>query len=464
MQDYLADSLESICSISVHWSSDCNMACKYCYIDKDKRAMAGYNRQIREALEDGSFVKNIKTTMASRRNEIENISLWGAEPTINAKFFKEFIYELFDYFPNVDSVMFSTNALLGAKVLYDDFLMPLYEYAENNHRKMCFELQLSLDGPPEFNDESRHPGATQNTIDTCMLLLKNAPEQSKYFTLKVFSKATLDISYMELMNERGVECFNWYYQFFNRVQEEALRARGNKSYISVSMNGLPTLVDPGYHTVDNGHTLRKWIAHLQHVDRTKIPMYSHMPLFAQMMTGFETFLSLYENPIAHQFNAFSCSASKNNITIDHTGKLYTCNRLCRNAALADELKYKHAMRAGTNLDVDDKKWLKRTWGSQLFHNDLLSRRYLFDQLAITMALAGQIQEKYATDPEARLLLFSCLGGIMCHIGAEEDYTQNPHLMPASYFRFFGNGAIEELINYYNVEIARGELPPWKIAM
>ena len=56
--------------------------------------MAGYNRQIREALEDGSFVNNIKTTMASRRNEIENISLWGAEPTINAKFFKEFIYEL----------------------------------------------------------------------------------------------------------------------------------------------------------------------------------------------------------------------------------------------------------------------------------------------------------------------------------------------------------------------------------
>lgn len=464
MQDFMADSLESIGSISVHWSSDCNMACKYCYIDKDKKAMAGYNREIRAALEDGSFVKNIKATMASRREHIENISLWGAEPTINAKFFKDFIYDLFDYFPNVNSVMFSTNALLGAKVLYNDFVMPLYNYAEEHHRKIAFDLQLSLDGPPEFNDESRHPGATQNTIDTCLMLLTNAPSTAQYFSLRVFSKATLDISYMELMNERGIESFNWYYQFFNKVQEEAEQARGDKRYISVGMNGVPTLVDPGYHTVDNGKTLAKWISNLQYVDRSKIPTYANQPLFCQLATGLETFLRELDNPIANQFNCYSCSASKNNVTIDHNGKLYTCNRLCRNSALNDEIKYKHAMRAGTNLNVSDAKWLRRTWGSQMFHNDIMSRRYLFDQLAITMALAGQIQEKYATDPDARTLLFYCLGGVMCHIGAEEDYTQNPHLMPASYFRFFGNGAIEEMIHYYNVEIARKEIRPWNIAM
>ena len=53
---------------------------------------------------------------------------------------------------------------------------------------------------------------------------------------------------------------------------------------------------------------------------------------------------------------------------------------------------------------------------------------------------------------------------MCHIGAEEDYTQNPHLLPASYFRFFGNGAVEEMIRYYNIEIARKEIRPWNIVM
>lgn len=217
MQDYLADSLESICSISVHWSSDCNMACKYCYIDKDKKAMATYNREIRAALEDGSFAKNIKETMASRKDHIENISLWGAEPTLNAKFFKDFIYDLFDYFPHVNSVMFSTNALLGSKVLYNDFIVPLYEYAESHKRKITFDLQLSLDGPPEFNDESRHAGATANTIKTCLDIINTMPEHLDYFILKIFSKATLDISYMEIMNARGVSAFNWYYQFFDKV-------------------------------------------------------------------------------------------------------------------------------------------------------------------------------------------------------------------------------------------------------
>ena len=265
------------------------------------------------------------------------------------------------------------------------------------------------------------------------------------------------MSYMRLMNERGVECFNWYYQFFNDVQATAVRKIGNKNYIRVAMNGLPSLVDPGYHTIECGKTLAQWINHLQYVDRTKLPEYRGMPLFAQPMAGFESYWGIEDNPVAHEFNVFSCSASKNNITIDHEGTLYTCNRLCRNSALSDDFKYKHAMRAGTNLKTSDKKWLHKTWGSQSFHNDIMSRRYIFDQLALTMAIAGQIDYKYAQDADARLLLFYCMTSCTCHIGAEEDYTQNPSLLPTSYFKLLGNGAIDELINYFKVEIARGEV-------
>ena len=81
-----------------------------------------------------------------------------------------------------------------------------------------------------------------------------------------------------------------------------------------------------------------------------------------------------------------------------------------------------------------------------------------------LAYDGLHGEKYAYDDEARTFLFCCLGGVMCHIGAEEDYTQNPHLLPASYFRFFGNGAVDEMIRYYNIEIARKEIRPWNIVM
>lgn len=457
MQNYLQDSLDSICSISLHWSSDCNMACKYCYIDKDKKAMAGLNRQIRQALEDGSFAQNVKTVMASRRDFIENISLWGAEPTINSKFFKDFIYDMLDYFPNINSVMFSTNALLGAELIYQDFFLPLYNYAETHERKLKFDLQLSLDGPPEFNDESRHEGATKNTLETCYLLLEKSPPSARYFSLNIFSKATLDISYMRIMNARGIDSFNWYYQYFNNVQLTAMEKKGKKDYITLGMNALPTMVDPGYHTVEDGKSLAEWVNHLQYIDRTKLPAYQGMPLFIQPVQGLSVYFDQEYNPIAHEFNIFSCSASKNNITIDHEGNLYTCNRLCRNSALSDEYKYKHAMRSGTNMKTSDKKWLHKTWGSQSFHNDIMSRRYIFDQLAITMAIAGQIDKKYLYDDQARLLLFYCMTGSTCHIGAEEDYTQNPSLLPTSYFKLLGNGAIEALINYVKVELARKEI-------
>jgi hypothetical protein len=48
-------------------------------------------------------------------------------------------------------------------------------------------------------------------------------------------------------------------------------------------------------------------------------------------------------------------------------------------------------------------------------------------------------------------------GIYCHIGAEEDYTGNPFVPPASYFRLLGNGAQLALENYYRSERNKGVL-------
>ena len=57
--DYMAESLSNISGISLHWSSDCNMACKYCYIEKDKKCMAAYNRNIRKSLDFSGFQSDI---------------------------------------------------------------------------------------------------------------------------------------------------------------------------------------------------------------------------------------------------------------------------------------------------------------------------------------------------------------------------------------------------------------------
>lgn len=460
------NSMAEIASISIHFSSDCNMACTYCYIEKDKKCMAAYNREIRKSLEDGSFAKIIKEKAASIKDQIENLSLWGAEPTINSKFFKEFIYELLDFFPNVNGLMFSTNALLGADLIYNDFLIPLKEYSECNKRKFKFELQLSLDGPPEFNDASRHAGATENTLNVMRSIIQRMPDSSEYFTLDIFTKATLDISYMRLMLEGGVEKFQWYYDFMNRVAAEADELAKNKTCVlTQGMGSCPTLVDPGYHTVQDGKDLAAWIHTLQFVDRSKFDALNKRgPLFWQILTGMGHFLES-KNPHVDSINLFSCSSSKCNITIDHEGNLYTCNRLCRNSALSDDFKTKHAMRSNTTVGaISDKEWMKRTYGSFAFHDNILSRFEIARTQMYTLARCGQIESRYATDYDEQLSLYLCLLGLMCHIGAEEDYTQNPFLMPFSYYRYLGNGAVHEMLEYYKLEVMRGNVQAWKIVM
>ena len=58
--DFLEASLVNTKALSVHWTSDCNMACTYCYIKKDKKCMSDLNYKICQALKDGTFVENIK--------------------------------------------------------------------------------------------------------------------------------------------------------------------------------------------------------------------------------------------------------------------------------------------------------------------------------------------------------------------------------------------------------------------
>lgn len=463
MMDFIETSLATIGGLSIHWSSDCNMACKYCYIEKDKQHMAGYNRAIREALENKTFINNIRRVFdGESRNNINNIALWGAEPTINAKYFAEFSHELLDHFPNCETFMFSTNALLGADCLYGDFVIPLMEYAESHKRPISFELQFSLDGPPEFNDDSRHPGATASTLNAIMECAKRLPEDLQFFTLKMHTKATLDVSYMRIMLERGLPSFKWYYKFFNDIQLEAEKYASNKR-CRVALAGTPTIVDPGYYTKDDGITFAKWLNMMRQLDVDDLPCYCHDSLFMQALPQVGEMLE-HDNPVADAFYRWSCSAGKNNITIDYEGNLYSCNRLCKNSAIPGMTEKLSAMKAHTNIHTVDKKWIRKTWGMQLFHHDLLSRRWFADCVLIPMALAGQINPEFAHNEEMRNLLYMFCCGVMCHVGIEEEYTKNAFVIPASYARLFGNGAMEEFLKYEAQLENRGVKRKWNIAM
>ena len=72
-------------NIDFLFSTDCNMACQYCYIKKDKKEMSAYNLKTREKILNGELKQNVINSLGETHlKEIKAIGLWGAEPTINA--------------------------------------------------------------------------------------------------------------------------------------------------------------------------------------------------------------------------------------------------------------------------------------------------------------------------------------------------------------------------------------------
>ena len=404
---------------------------------------------------DGTFAKNVKEVMQENRKQIKVLELWGAEPTLNACYFADFAKEILDFFPNVKNFMFSTNALVGGKIIYDYFLVPLYEYATMNQRYINFELQFSLDGPPEYNDKSRHPGATKNSVEAMHYLIDNYPERSEYFTLEMNTKTTVDISYMEDMLAGGLDRFYWYYGWFDELQWNINQKIKTNSDIRVRCLAHPTLVDPGTHTVKDGKTLAAWIDKLCEIDKSRFKCRQGL-LFDQLLNGLAPFLK-ESNIIAHSSHSYSCSGTKNELTIGHDGRLYGCNRLGKNAVYCKDIQKKNSTNySSSSFDCKNwEEWNKRVYAQYAFHDDILARKHFCDALIALLVKTGQINEKYLNDPDENLMLFIFTTCISCHVGIEEDLTHNVFCVPTSYLKLFGNGAIDSFMRYLKIEKARG---------
>lgn len=417
------------------------MACSYCYIKKDKTCMAQLNKKIIEALADGSYLQNIKHVFSGYENNITSIDLWGAEPTLNGKYFNSFIDELCNFFPKLTHIMFSTNAYVGGEKIYSNFIEPMQHCAEKKQRFMTLEIQFSLDGPDWINDYSRKSGATAQTLSAIDYILTKY-QSLPHFSLILKVKPTLDISFMKIMCERGLESYYDYFNFFSELQKNSLELIKDKNNITIALLGYPTLVDPGDHSKEDGLIFASWLSLLRQVDTSKLPLYESGQLFLQAMVGIDTALN-NQNFAPMAYYRGSCSAGKNNLTIDYAGNLYICERLTKNLAYED---INYSLKVNSTLEHTN--WDKKLYANQAFHTNWQARRLMADAIILMAARNNEIDKKYLYDTDARTLLFYSTLGLICHIGIEEDITNNCFIFPLSYVRLLGNGALDELLNYY----------------
>lgn len=146
-------------------SCGCNLKCEYCHIAQAVNADSPrLQKETIQALQDGSFLKNVKDSLArieQSPGDIEQLSLWGQEPTLTLHYITANMEDWLNIFPNCKGIMFVTNGMgYGDRIV--DFLFAVDKYAKN---PIKVEIQFSFDGE-ESTDNIRNADSQKiyNTI------------------------------------------------------------------------------------------------------------------------------------------------------------------------------------------------------------------------------------------------------------------------------------------------------------
>ena len=427
--------------IDLFFSGYCNFKCKYCVISKCPDKMAKYNQELRESLKDGSFAEKVIDTVGYKKNDITDISFWGMEPTINADLFSRIFVPLFCFFDKTETTMFSTNSSLGIEPILE-ILNCIKDFCDSTKRKIRLSLQFSLDGPPWINDYSRNSGATLKTIET-MEKVVQADLESKYFTLVVDNKATLDDYFIKQLNQKP-DSIRKYFQFFDDLMLH-LKSLNKNSNLFFGMPAKPTFVLPGEHTQEDGKELAKFIRNLKSTDISGLVTYTH-PLIEQPMRFING--NIFSNNIFSNLNGRYCCAGYGTICIDKDGNRFDCHTLYEKVVTKEELDFcKDYMNLNSK---DDKKQRLMFENQKLLRNFPDAHFHMTESIIIALASAGQIDPIYLHNQAARKILFLLILNSLCHeICALE--TGNIYVPNTSIIKYLGNGAAQELLDYYSYE-------------
>jgi sulfatase maturation enzyme AslB (radical SAM superfamily) len=428
-------------ALDILYSGKCNMACTYCYIHKDKNKMEDYNSKIRNSILSGDFSNKIIEIFADNKEQIGTVSLWGAEPTINADVFEPFIIPLFNYFPNLSKIMFSTNALLGLPAI-KYFIDVMDEYSKKNNRKMFLEIQLSLDGPDYINDFSRHRGATNNTIKVAKEIIEYVNNCNSNFSLSIHTKATLTTEWFKYLIDIN-KCYE-YFDFFEKVQDDCLKLSTNKN-IHIAMATLPTIVNPGEHTKEDGLIFAEWVKTIRKIDVSRYKYYKH-PLYGRRTDVYDSYMkAMAHDPFIPP--RYTCSAGAGALSIDYLGNIMTCHKLHDNLMMGDSFKNWQFIKNTTiKYEEIEKEEPRLTYLNDMFHDSAEANYRIFKTLMGGLYYVGELDFDLTDDSYIKWL-FCLVDSSCCHVG-QGDETGSYFLPTMSYINLFAYGAAKELLEYY----------------
>jgi len=457
---------ERVCAGEIINAGKCNLSCEYCYIPKTK-GMDDMHEDIVRYLDSGAFMDVLEDAIGDK---LQNISLWGTEPTLTLPLFTKHLDELFRRFPRIIQISFSSNFIKKPDVLLD-----LVKALPKDKEKLVFKVQYSIDGPAHVTDKTR--GLKNATRIIMANVIEFVREVSKLDLglLKVIlhGKSTWDEDIIKFYYENENE-LELYYKFFDNFFTQIDEVRTTNENFEHHRISSPWLAIPGKYTVEHGRmlaTLTQRIHALE--DEKKFPMlyelFSYDHRIWRMFYHLDEYISKPE--------MFSCSAGDSNWAFDHDRKIHPCHRSfymqderyleslreLKNERLAnwDIAHYEEGRLEMYNanqivgLEDSEYKQLRLQYHWCGHHHFVRFRIENLRALIRLMARAGQTSEAYLHNPMlvdmAAAFIVSCWSCPVEHLVGHASQQ----VIPLSQIRITCNGVFEELLRrYYELHRAK----------
>lgn len=425
----------------------CPLECKYCYIPKNEY-MKEMHREIVESLKSGEFLDRLEAVFGDR---LEYLGFWGTEPTLTLDILGEKLPEVFERFPKIKELSFSTNMMLDSRII-----VRFVDKCRKLDRKLLLKVQVSLDGPPWITDENRQGGAA-GVMEQKLFEIVHQLNRGNMRQLEVQFrwKPTHSIDNFKAF-VGDTKLLHEYKEFFERLNKRFEDENTNEKVKLLGGSYTPTIVVPGKYTTEDGMVFAEYVK-------------------AVHREGFETSYSprvmrLVRNQLElGKRRQFSCSGGDSNFGLGKT------IQICHRTFYYDDEKYLSSVLEQADTENWDVSLFRR--GTLDFINkwyiidpkdELAKNRFMYvmrgyhdfwrlqmgytNAMLMELAYAGQIDERYLHDAGLRELFALFLNASMSCPMENLLNTGSIHLQVVSLMRLFGNGAFQEVVRKVNQRI------------
>lgn len=452
---------------NVYFVGTCNLQCKYCFQPKIGKKMSDVNEKIIEWVKSGKMEEDVEKHIGK---DIECLALWGGEPSINLPYLTERLDKVYERFPKLNSISYSTN--MSKRHLAQnsvDFIKAVLEMNRKYRRSVKVDLQISIDGPPEVNDKDRIGCKAEEILgNTTFVLesLKDIPRSERCFN--IHGKGTHSAETMKWFlqpHEKYETNLEYHFRYFDDWHEKW----GKICDFWPTFGGL-TLVYPGHYTQEDGYNyLRINQLLLEELPKKewkfKPDFISQTALRA--IKAFETLKRGVRKEYKYEMlSNCTCSAGRSCAGISYDGKYHWCQstyffddevlKHLRDNNLISDFEanqgfsfrnYENYVKNVEVVDYDNDLLMSRSLN--MMHNfwtNLSTRTQYLEMQIRELASAGLVSKCYLDDRWVDLAVTYFLwGGNECPSDNVWEFG-SPYIRDNSHIKLICNGTLEYILS------------------